>query len=254
MASVLLVEDFNDEALDASLSEGGAPVSTAFATDQVYEGSHSYKVVTADRDSATLYALSGFGARAAAADNVVLGAAIFIPSASAGEIDALCVAPATQAGSGYTYYTGLVIKADGSGEVRKTAGTITGYTNLWTGTVLGPTIPAGTFPADQWFFVEVDVVFTTDATGSVDVYLDGVSVYSESGIDTSGHNFGVLTQCRGALHLDTGSYIGNLDWWFDYLYVAEGQAPSGPPIGGGGGGGAGGPGSLSLSGPAIGLI
>lgn len=109
--------------------------------------------------------------------------------------------------SGATRHITMTIRdADGSADVRR-------GTN--SGTQLGSSIPAGTFPINTWVHVALKVKLH-DSTGTVDVYVNGASVLSLTGQDTK--NAGTNTT------FDTLAFASGNGAYIDDLILLNGDA------------------------------
>ena len=136
----------------------------------------------------------------------ILGVAIYVP---AGSLTTAQVVPIVGVHEGSTFHFGVGIDYSGG------FGTAFKLTALRGTTVLATT--TATFPANSWLYVELKVLVHASA-GTYEVHVDGTSVLSATGVQTSNGGTAVWDRAR------LGSvWTGALLMHFDDFYVCDGS-------------------------------
>ena len=121
---------------------------------------------------------------------------------------------------------GRVQLLDSAGAIQMTvelasSGTVSVYRGSETGTLLGS---GGTLTFGSWFHIELDVT-VHDSTGAVNVYLNGASIISVSGVDTKN------TAIAGAKSVKfTGPSNNNAYFYIDDVVISDTFAQIGAGI------------------------
>ena len=193
------------------------PISDGVSAADSYSGTYCHHVEFGAGDDWTIYDLDASD-RAATATPVLFGCALKLSSLTALDWDIKVLSVVGRGSS--TTYINLAIQANGSIAVIGPATGISSTTPL-----LGATA-AGVIQPDTWHYISVRVVFD-NSVGEVQIHVDGVEVFNQTGIDTwySG-SIGTLWGWGATFQAATA---GTGDLWLDDIVLAEDMAAPFPP-------------------------